>query len=70
MPIGTIQSLPNQYTSYARIRDEHGVSYTVHASELPDDVEAGEDVPYYVDIYQHPSGPQTTLRYGSYKGLD
>ena len=62
MPIGTIISSPNTYSAYAQVRDEFGGGYTVHQSEIPDDLEDGDEYAYHVDVWNNPSGTVTTLR--------
>lgn len=66
MPFGIIVDTPNQYSAYARVRDEHGEEYTVHGSEVPLDAEDMDDFAYHVDIWQNSNGNVTTLRSGLY----
>lgn len=62
MPIGKIISVPLGDSQYARVRDEYGSEYTVHASELPREADLDDDFAYKVDIWQNPSGNVTTLK--------
>ena len=62
MRIGKIVNLPRGTGEYARVRDENGTDYSVHASEIPDDAKEGDDLAYQVDIWSNPSGPVATLR--------
>lgn len=67
MRIGTIVNLPRGSGEYARVRDESGSDYTVHASEIPEDAKEGDDFAYLVDIWSNPSGAAATLRSDSKK---
>lgn len=62
MPVGKIVDVPGSYSAYGRVRDEYGSEYTVHASEIAEDAEPGDDFAYQVDIWQNEHGPVTTLR--------
>lgn len=62
MPIGTIISTPSVYSAYAQVRDEYGGEYTVHQSEISDDLDDGDEFAYRVDVWNNPSGTVTTLR--------
>ena len=66
MPFGKIVDSPSVYSSYARVRDEHGEEYTVHGSEVPTEVENGDEFAYHVDIWQNKHGNAATLRSGLY----
>ncbi len=70
MPVGKIISTANDVSNYARVRDEHGQEYTVHASELPKGAEEGDGYAYKVDVFNHSSGLATTLKSNNfvYKG--
>ena len=67
MPVGKIVDIPNNYSSYARVRDENGEEYTVHSSEVPESAEDGDSFAYHVDVWQNESGNATTLRRGSFE---
>lgn len=56
MRVGTIIGLPDQYTQFARIKDQYGVAYTVEPGELPEKVEVGDDFAYKVEIWSNDSG--------------
>jgi hypothetical protein len=56
MRIGTLLSMPNEYTRFARIKDQDGMSYTVDPGDLPKNIEEGDDVAYKVDIWENDSG--------------
>lgn len=66
MQIGQIVDLPNDYSGYARVRDEYGEEYTVHGSEIPTEAGIGDEMAYHVDISQNESGNVTTLRHTTY----
>lgn len=70
MPIGSIVDVPNTYSGYARVRDEHGEEYTVHGSEVSQEAEDGDEFAYHVDIWQNRNGNVTTLRSGLYGPKD
>lgn len=56
MRLGTIIATPNEFSSYARVRDENGIAYTVEHRVLDEDLEEDDDVAYYVDIWENDSG--------------
>ena len=56
MRIGTLLSLPNEYSRFARIKDNDGVGYTVDPSDLPKGIEEGDGVAYKVEIWENDSG--------------
>lgn len=60
--IATVVSVPIGDSPYATARDEHGMNYTIHKSELPESADVGDQYAYYVDIYDKTSGSSTTLR--------
>ncbi len=66
MALGTILSLPSEYSIFARVRSEHGEEYTVHGTEIPTSLDEGDNYAYHVDIFQNQSGDAVTLRSGSY----
>ncbi len=56
MRLGTIISLPNDYSRFARIKDADGVGYTADAGVLPKGAKEGSDVAYKVEIWGNDSG--------------
>ncbi|MDD9950784.1 MAG: hypothetical protein OXT67_04375 [Zetaproteobacteria bacterium] len=56
MAIGTILSIPNPYSNFARIRDETGLTHTVGKADLPEDVDVGDEFAYKVEIWGNDSG--------------
>lgn len=60
MRIGTVSSLPDGYSRYARIHDDNGSSYTVDPAELPKNASVGDEVAYKLDLWANDSG----LAYG------
>ena len=56
MRVGTLISIPNSYTQYARVTDQYGASYTVDPSSLPEDASEGEEFAYKVEIWGNDSG--------------
>ncbi len=64
MSVGTIVSLPTQYSAYARIRDEYGQERTVQGSQIPSDLDEGDSFAYTVNIMQYPSDDAVTLSQG------
>ncbi len=56
MRVGTVLSLPNTYSQFARIKDANGVSYTADPSVLPKNIKEGDDVAYKVEIWSNDSG--------------
>ena len=66
MNIGKIVDL-TPGSSYAIVRDEHKQEYTMHISEVPSELEVGDDLPYYVDLWDMDIGRMTTLRYEKIK---
>ena len=62
MIIGKIIDLTPS-SSYVTVKDEHKQDYSVHISEVPADLEVGDDYSYHVDLWDMESGRVTTLRY-------
>ncbi|MGE0172226.1 MAG: hypothetical protein AB7T49_05555 [Oligoflexales bacterium] len=56
MRIGTITSLPDHYSEYARITDQDGRSFTVEPSNIPEGAKLGANYAYKVEIYGNDSG--------------
>ena len=56
MRLGTVISIPNEYSSYARVRDENGVGYTIEPDKIPEDTEIGDDLAYKVELWENDSG--------------
>ncbi len=56
MRVGTVISLPNEYTRFARVRDEDGQAYTVDPSVLPKGVKEDSELAYKVEIWGNDSG--------------
>ena len=56
MRIGTLISVPNEYSRFGRIIDDYGIAYTVDPSELPDDPDTGDRFAYKVDLWGNDSG--------------
>ena len=58
MRIGTVISVPDEYTRFARIKDEDGVGYTVDPSHYPEDEEPDidDEYAYKVEIWENDSG--------------
>ncbi len=56
MRIGKLLNLPDEYTRFARIKDNDGVGYTVDPSQLPKDAEEGTEYAYKVEIWENDSG--------------
>lgn len=56
MRVGTLLSLPNEYSKFARIKDADGTSYTADPSVLPKGVKEGSDLAYKVEIWSNDSG--------------
>ena len=58
MRVGTMISLPDEYTRFARIKDDDGVGYTVDPSVFPPDEtpEVDEEFAYKVEIWSNDSG--------------
>lgn len=54
---GTVLSLPNEYSRYARVHDEEsGIGFTVEPHKIPDDTEEDDDLAYKVEIWENDSG--------------
>ncbi len=56
MRVGQLVSLPDEYSRFARIHDEYGVSYTVDPSHIPEDADMDKDYSYRVEIWGNDSG--------------
>ncbi len=56
MRVGTVLSLPNEYTRFARVQDADGNSYTADPSVLPKGVKEGSELAYKVEIWSNDSG--------------
>lgn len=56
MRIGTVLSLPDEYTQFARIKDENGGTYTADPGVLPKNVKEGSELAYKVEIWGNDSG--------------
>ena len=56
MRVGTVLSLPNEYSRFARVKDADGNSYTADPSVLPKDVKEGSQLAYKVEIWSNDSG--------------
>jgi hypothetical protein len=56
MRLGTVISLPNEYSRFGRILDQHGVGYTVEENDLPKNISEGDEVAYKVEIWGNDSG--------------
>lgn len=57
MRFGTIIAVPNTYSQYGRVLDEHnGIAYTAEPQKLPEDVEEDDDVAYVVELWENDSG--------------
>ncbi len=50
MRIGTIISLPDRYSRYARIKDDNGVGYTVDPQDLPEEASLDDRFAYKVEL--------------------
>ena len=56
MRVGTVISLPNEYTRFARILDDDGIAYTADPSVLPSGVKVDSELAYKVEIWGNDSG--------------
>ena len=56
MRIGTITHMPDDYSRFARIHDEDGVSYTIDPSVLPEGADESDEYGYRVEIWENDSG--------------
>lgn len=56
MRYGTVISVPNDYSNFARVRDENGLGYTVEPRHLLEDTEVDDDVAYKVELWENDSG--------------
>ncbi|HYX35451.1 MAG TPA: hypothetical protein VE954_20340 [Oligoflexus sp.] len=56
MRVGTVISLPNDYSRFARVQDADGTSYTADPSVLPKGAKEGSEVAYKVEIWSNDSG--------------
>jgi len=62
MRIGTIISVPDLYTRYARIKDDSGGSYTVDPSDLPKNTQVGDRYAYKVELGGNDGGLAYALK--------
>lgn len=57
MRTGSITSIPDDYTNFAKIRDsKSNITYTVPSNKLPEDVDVGDEYAYKVDLWGNDSG--------------
>ena len=56
MRIGTVISIPNEYSQYGRVLDENGIAYTVEPDKIPDAAEIDDDLAYKVELWGNDSG--------------
>ena len=56
MRIGTVLSMPDDYTQFARVKDENGMAYTADPSILPKGAREGSELAYKVEIWGNDSG--------------
>ena len=56
MRVGTILSLPDEYTHFGRIKDKDGTAYTVESGALPDGADLGDEYAYKVEVWGNDSG--------------
>ena len=56
MKLGTLVSLPNEYSRFGRIRDAYGVTYSVEEGHVPPDAKEGDELAYKVEIWGNDSG--------------
>ncbi len=56
MRLGTILSLPDEYSQYARIKDRDGSSYTVDAGQVPKNAKIGDKYAYKVELWENGGG--------------
>ena len=56
MRLGTLVSVPNQFSRFGRVMDGYGVGYTVERGDLPDDAQVGDEVGYKVELWGNDSG--------------
>ena len=56
MRVGTLISAPDEFTRFGRVIDGTGVGYTVEGSDIPEDLEEGDEVAYKVEIWGNDSG--------------
>lgn len=63
MRVGTIISVPNEYSRFARIRDEQGIAYTLEAHKAPEDIEVDDELAYKVELWGNDSGLVTESEY-------
>ena len=56
MRLGTLLSLPNDFSRYGRIKDRDGTAYTVDPSVIPDGAEVDDQFAYKVEIWENDSG--------------
>ena len=56
MKLGSITSLPNEFTRYGKITDSRGNQFTVEENEIPKDAEIGSQYAYSVEIWENDSG--------------
>jgi len=60
MRVGTLISVPNEYSHYGRIIDKYGIAYSVEEGDIPDDAKVGSQHAYKVEIWGNDGG----LAYG------
>ena len=56
MRVGTLVSLPDEYSQFGRIVDHTGMGYTLEKGDLPDGVEVGDQLAYRVELWGGDSG--------------
>ena len=56
MRVGTLLSLPNEFSRYGRIKDNDGTAYTVDPSVIPEDADVDDSFAYKVEIWENDSG--------------
>lgn len=62
MRVGTVLSLPDEYSHFGRIMDGSGVGYTVDEGDLPEGTDEGDQFAYKVEIWGNDSGLAYDLR--------
>ena len=56
MRLGTLISMPNEYSRYGRILDSSGAGYTVEPGDIPVDADEGDQLAYKVELWGNESG--------------
>ena len=56
MRLGTVISIPNDYSSFARVLDENGTGYTLEPDKIPEDLEIDDSLAYKVELWENDSG--------------